>query len=125
MAGWIGCDLDGTLAFYDTWSDGEIGAPIPAMVDRVKAWLSIGQEVRIMTARVGICEGENADGQAATALFASQQERLIKAWCLRHLGKILPVTASKDFEMIELYDDRCRQVIKNTGEVVGVRCENG
>jgi hypothetical protein len=35
MNGWIGVDLDGTLAFYDEWIGPEhIGAPIPGMVDR-------------------------------------------------------------------------------------------
>lgn len=50
--GWIGVDLDGTLAHYDGWKGPEhIGAPIPAMVERVKAWLAEGKEVRISTAR--------------------------------------------------------------------------
>ena len=32
MSGWIGVDLDGTLAFYDMWRGMEhIGKPIPAM----------------------------------------------------------------------------------------------
>ena len=36
--GWIGVDLDGTLAMYDQWAGaGHIGEPIPLMVERVKA----------------------------------------------------------------------------------------
>lgn len=44
--GWIGVDLDGTLAEYHGWDDGRIGAPIPKMVQRVKQWLAEGKEVR-------------------------------------------------------------------------------
>lgn len=41
--GWIGVDLDGTLAHYDGWKGADhIGEPIPAMVERVKQWLSEG-----------------------------------------------------------------------------------
>lgn len=37
MSGWIGVDLDGTLAFYDSWRGiDHIGAPIPLMLQRVK-----------------------------------------------------------------------------------------
>jgi len=51
--GWIGVDLDGTLAYYDEWRGlYHIGEPIPAMVDRVKRWLAEGRDVRIFTARV-------------------------------------------------------------------------
>ncbi len=104
--GWIGVDLDGTLAFYDGWLGVDyIGDPIPLMYDRVKAWLAAGQEVRIMTARVG--GPDPADRAAAT--------EAIVAWCEKHFGQALPVTASKDFGMIELWDDRAIQVKENTG----------
>lgn len=36
MFGWIGVDLDATLAHYDRWTGGAIGEPIPTMVARVK-----------------------------------------------------------------------------------------
>ena len=52
---WIGVDLDGTLAYHDTWKGHEhIGEPIPAMLQRVKDWLDRGLTVKIFTARV--CE---------------------------------------------------------------------
>jgi hypothetical protein len=51
--GWIGVDLDGTLAFHGEWlGHTYIGKPVPLMLDRVKQWLSQGTEVRIVTARV-------------------------------------------------------------------------
>ena len=105
MSGWIGVDLDGTLAHYDGWNGGKIGRPIPAMAERVKYWLAIGREVRIFTARVGL-PGEEADHERAK----------IEAWCQEHFGVKLAVTATKDFGMVELWDDRAKQVEMNTGE---------
>ena len=100
--GWIGVDLDGTLAHYDGWKGIEhIGAPIPAMFDRVTAWLAAGRTVKIFTARV--C----AEAEAVTAH--------IHAWCERHGLPALEVTNVKDFGMIELWDDRAVQVVINTG----------
>ncbi len=108
MNGWIGVDLDGTLAHYEGWQgETHIGAPISAMVERVKRWLGKGYEVRIFTARV------SHPDQAAAAADA------IKAWCLDHIGVALPITNVKDYAMIELWDDRAVQVVRNTGEPVG------
>lgn len=106
--GWIGVDLDGTIARYDGWVGPQhIGAPIPRMVNRVKAWLAQGQEVRIFTARVA-CDKEEL-GPVIEA---------IEAWCVEHIGRTLPITNVKDFRMVELWDDRAVQVVPNTGEAV-------
>ncbi len=108
--GWIGVDLDATLAEYHGWQpDGGIGDPIPVMVDRVKEWLAHGRVVKIFTARLG---GRDGEERAA-------QQLLIEAWCEKHLGVVLPITATKDFQMISLYDDRCIQVEQNTGRLIG------
>lgn len=102
-SGWIGVDLDGTIAHYDGWKGVEhIGKPIPKMVERVKQWLKDGISVKIFTARV--CH--DPDGEIL---------RHIEAWCQEHLGQILPVTNQKDFAMVELWDDRAIQIIPNTG----------
>jgi hypothetical protein len=104
MNGWIGVDLDGTLAHFDDWEGIEhIGAPIVPMVNRVKAWLASGVEVRIFTARVG------------TPDVAVKARPHIEKWCLQYIGEVLPVTATKDFGMYELWDDRAVQVECNTG----------
>lgn len=106
---WIGVDLDGTLAYYDGWKGIEhIGAPIPLMVLRVQQWLAEGKTVKIFTARVG---PRRADVGEDPALIL----KTIEDWCLKHIGQVLPVTATKDFAMVELWDDRCIQVIPNTG----------
>ncbi len=104
--GWIGVDLDGTLARSEEWKGSEhIGEPIPAMVGRVQVWLSEGRDVRIFTAR--------ANGATAKALAA------IDLWCIEHIGETLPVTYEKDFLMVALYDDKAIQVVHNTGQLVG------
>src|SRR5215469_5697895 len=97
--GWIGVDLDGTLANYSGWSTG-IGAPIGKMVQRVKRWVAEGREVRILTAR-GATE--------------PKQNILVHDWINEHIRLPLFVTDKKDYEMIRLYDDRVRQVEANTG----------
>lgn len=40
----------------------------------------------------------------------------IEQWCLKHIGVVLEVTNVKDFGMVELWDDRCVRVLKNTGQ---------
>lgn len=146
--GWIGVDLDGTLAHYDGWKGADhIGAPVPAMVERVKAWLANGREVRIFTARISpmdmcvtpdriatkisaetVSAEELAEIQDMVADLGQNIDRLnqcadavtaIRAWCLEHIGVVLPITNVKDFAMVELYDDRAVQVVMNTGQIVG------
>lgn len=108
--GWIGVDLDGTLAHYDGWKGPEhIGEPVPAMLERVKRWLAEGREVRIFTARVHGLKGVELQ-RVTVSIFT---------WCARHIGVVLDVTCIKDPAMIELWDDRAVQVRANTGEPVG------
>ena len=105
--GWIGVDLDGTLAEYHGWkSNRDIGEPIPAMVDRVKEWSTQGKNIKIFTARVA----EDDPEELETVI------QVIRLWCIKHLGFTLPITNVKDYAMIECWDDRSIQVIKNTGK---------
>ena len=111
MSGWIGVDLDGTLAHYDGWRGIEhIGAPIPAMMERVRAWLAQGREVRIFTARAYNPGGDPERNEAVGH---------IQRWLIENGltvdGKPLAVTNIKDFGMVELWDDRAVQVEINTG----------
>lgn len=104
MSGYIGVDLDGTLAFYDGWRGAtHVGEPIRPMVKRVKQWLKAGVEVRIVTARA------SHKHDLAEVIAA------IDTWCLKHIGQKLAVTCEKTFGLIELWDDRAVQVIPNTG----------
>jgi len=100
MSGWIAVDMDGTLAVYNGWKGpDDIGEPIYLMVNRVRLWLSEGKDVRIFTARANIPE----------------QIPPVQWWCLKHFGRVLPITATKDFQMIEQWDDRAIQVVMNIG----------
>lgn len=99
--GWVGIDLDGTLAYYDGWKGiDHIGDPIPVMRQYVLDLKDAGVEVRIFTARVD-------NGQEAI--------EHIEQWCLKHLGQILPVTNKKDMSMVFCVDDRAVSVEANTG----------
>ncbi len=109
--GWIGVDLDGTLAHYDHWRGfGHIGEPVPAMVDRVKAWIAEGKTVKIFTARVSPA-AIDLNGDTGLDVY-----RRIWEWCEKNIGTIVPVTNEKDMAMVQLWDDRCVQVIPNTGK---------
>lgn len=102
-SGWIGVDLDGTLAEYGGWlGPGHIGKPIPLMVSRVRSWLEDGVTVKIFTARVAFGDRDNC----APA---------IQDWCREHIGQALEVTCTKDYGLVELWDDRAVQVVPNTG----------
>lgn len=110
--GWIGVDLDGTLAHSNcAWKNGEIGPPVPLMVARVRKWLAEGEDVRIVTAR--------ADLAAHTAAEITRTLHNIENWCVKHLGQVLPVRCSKDPRMLALYDDRAIQVERDTGRLIG------
>ena len=112
--GWIGVDLDGTLAIYDGWKGPEhIGEPVPLMVGRVKDWIAAGHEVRIFTARVSHDGTPNRMDESKKAFFA------IRKWCEAHVGVPLEVTNEKDYACIEIWDDRCVQVEENTGIPIG------
>jgi hypothetical protein len=104
--GWIGVDLDKTLAEYTGWKGvNHIGEPIPAMLERVKAWLEQGEDVRIFTARV--CE------------HSPKVVAAIENWCKQHIGRVIPITNCKDYDMRELWDDRAVAVEANTGRILG------
>lgn len=104
--GWIGVDFDGTLATYGKWQGHEhAGEPIAPMVERVKRWLKEGYEVRVMTARMS---NEDPEGSSLVALY-------IGDWTEKHVGVRLKATCTKDYDMIELWDDRAVSVEMNTG----------
>jgi hypothetical protein len=116
--GWIGVDLDGTLAHYDSWRGVEhVGEPIGPMVERVKRWLAAGLDVRIFTARVdgGTVALSMGDKNGEAHRDVERVVQHIHEWCDRHIGQRLPVTCKKDYGMIELWDDRAVQVEPNTG----------
>ncbi len=106
MSGWVGVDLDGTLAYYNGWKGGShIGDPIPLMFKRVQNWLADGMTVKLFTARVAVPEPDR-----------SKVIKAIHEWCERHGLPRLDITNVKDIAMAELWDDRAVQVVHNTGQ---------
>lgn len=101
---WVGVDFDGTVSKFQSGS-AELGPPIPKMVERIRAWLAQGITVKIMTARASEPDPK----------FREMNRRAIRAWCLKHIGVELEVTATKDYGMIALWDDRAVHVVENTG----------
>lgn len=116
--GWIGVDLDGTLAQYDYWrGEAHIGNPVPIMVERIKKWRSEGKTVKIFTARASI---KGRVYNVATGSYDDPDKLIlqpIREWCLKHIGEELPITNEKDFDMEYLWDDRCIPVVTNKGIV--------
>lgn len=108
--GWIGVDFDGTLVISPHYSgpgtSHPVGDPIPRMVDRVRKWLEQGEEVRIVTARA---EGP-WEGSSREVILGE-----IEDFCWKHFGRPLMITATKDWNMRVLYDDRAVHIVPNTG----------
>ena len=97
--GFIGVDLDCTLAHYTQFKGPEdIGDPIEPMVDRVKGWVKEGKDVRIFSAR------------------GKESYPAMRRWMAKHLGVILPITNVKEQNMYAFYDDRAIGMEPNTGE---------
>jgi hypothetical protein len=103
---WHGIDLDRTLAEYHDYEI-EIGTPIPRSMARVKRWLARGERVKLFTARAN--RETHPNGQSYL-----KQMKVIHDWLAEH-NLPLEVTASKDYLMKDLYDDRVIQVEANTG----------
>lgn len=107
--GWIGVDLDGTLTYHPHDTGDLIGPPIQRMVLRVQYWIKQGITVKIVTARA-------AKSSHVNEICRRIELKAIEDWCLLHIGTVLPITNEKDFQMLELWDDRAVQVIPNTGK---------
>lgn len=100
-------DFDGTVSHFNGWQGQLVlGLPVAAMVERIQRWLDDGDEVFIYTARIGGNAPYNDAGTEATVAA-------IQDWCERYIGARLPVLPKAHFN--ELYDDRARQVLPNTG----------
>lgn len=96
---WIGVDLDGTLAHYDNWNAGKIGKPVTVMLNRIIREMDRGKKFKIFTARA-----------STPSLIPAVEE-----WLKENGLEGMEVTHEKDHLMTELWDDRAKQVKKNTG----------
>lgn len=133
--GWYGFDLDGTLAKYDKWEGiNHIGEQVKPMVDLIKKMHAEGRVVKILTARVAPKEKpeikpnpylenhltiESPDDMPwAVHAEAWTAREFIQDWCYRVLGFVPDIVYQKDHLMLELYDDRVKQVVPNEGLLV-------
>ena len=132
--GWYGFGLDGTLAKYDGWKGiDSIGDPVAPMVKLIRRMHDEGKVVKIMTARVAPKETPETKPNPYMAGNWRVQEpdvqtwalkgewtplEFIQEWCYRVLGFVPEVVCQKDHLMLELYDDRVKQVIPNEGWLV-------
>lgn len=120
IKGWVGFDLDGTLAVYDGFKGPEvIGEPIPEMIEQVKRFLARGVQVKIFTARVWSPPIGSTSRDRERQTEALLAKASIIKWCQEHIGVALEVTCVKDYGMLALFDDRAIQVRMNTGEILG------
>lgn len=96
----IAVELDGTLS--KTTSDGSIGAPVQAMLDRVKAWTEDGLVVVLFTARAG----------------NDHEIKRIRSWLGQYgLPNDLEITNIKGEDMVEIWDSKSIRVEVDTGDV--------
>ena len=108
--GWVGTDLDGTLAEYTEYKGWQhIGKPIPGVLNFIKKLRAAGIPVKIFTARC------SAESRAVDGLTFEQVEKVIQDWTEEHIGERLPVTAEKGCSMICFLDDSAVQIDKNKG----------
>ncbi len=107
----IANDFDGTMAVYDGWKGTDhLGDPVAEMIEKVKAELAAGTEIFIFTARVN-----PSDDSFQEALDATRSYLLIADWCQKHIGQLLPITHEKSRRWQEMWDDKGKQVLINTG----------
>ena len=90
--------------------------------------LNHGEALIILENPSLICSKESGYGlsldtkvKIVTARAQNPEEAIppIKQWLTKHGLPDLEVTNCKDMDMIELWDDRCVQVVPNTGNPIG------
>ena len=115
----IAVDLDGTLAkSMAPYDPRRIGPPLipkdrkllrQSAFYKTKHWIKQGKKIVILTARV--------NSTSHTPEQLKYTYALIKAWCKKHLGKVLPITSEKHHSMAIILDDRGVHVDRNTGRL--------
>jgi len=97
----IAVDFDKTLAHYNGEGHDFYGPPT-GLVEDVKAALAAGHQVKIFTARMS---HDNAD--EAREKFGD--------WSEKHVGRRLDATHEKTSDIDEIWDDKAKEVLPNTG----------
>ena len=108
--GWVGFDLDGTIAQYTTFQGWDhIGPPVPGFVNLIKKLRAFGIPCKILTARA------SAESRALNDITFEQVEKVVQDWTEKYIGERLPVVTEKSASMICFFDDSAVQVNKNMG----------
>ena len=119
---YIAVDFDGTLHDRTNHAFDDLGPPILLMLDRVKKWLEDGMQVKLLTARVSDAPRRGLNPSDVPE-YVARQRKLLEAWCLKHIGQVIPITAQKDTYLYQLWDDRAVAIERNTGKVLGMNKE--
>ena len=105
----IAVDWDGTLVEYHGYKGASVyGAPIPAMVQRVRNWIREGHEVIIFTSRVSVEHDVDKVMKELQTIDVALHDMGLPP---------LQVTANKYTRFSEFWDDRGVHVERNTGVV--------
>lgn len=108
---YIAIDFDKTLAFYEDYEGpGIVGKPIAEMVRKVKEEMAKGTVFCIFTARVNPGDAGPEESLDSTIAFMA-----IAEWSKKVFGELLAITHEKSPHFDEIWDDRARQVLDNTG----------
>jgi len=111
---YIALDFDQTVSFYEHYEGPEkVGAPIQEMVRKVKEEMQQGTTFCIFTARVNPGDAGPEESLDATKSFLA-----IAEWTQKVFGQLLAITHEKSPHFTEIWDDRGRQVLPNTGVFV-------
>jgi len=95
-------DFDGTIAYYDpNGNSGDIGEPIPGMLDKINNWIKQGIKIKIFTGRANIPESIKP----------------MKLWLKLNGFPELEITNTKGIDHDLILDDKAREVIFNTGVI--------
>jgi hypothetical protein len=106
---YVAFDLDGTMTMNDGWKGPDyIGEPIPEVIQMIVVLRTHDIPVKVFTARAATTNQDEFH----------RSTMAINAFCEKHIGEQLPITAEKDMYCIRIFDDRARQVVENEGTVV-------
>jgi hypothetical protein len=104
--GVLAVDLDGTLAKKEhPFNPYSVGEPVQPVLQHLLNEKAKGRSISILTARAS----SNDPGL----------RRAVRTWLDRHGLEGVHITSQKTPDMVEIIDDRARQVIPDTGRVVG------
>lgn len=97
-------NLDGTLAYYNVHGNiNDIGDPIPNIKEKVLQWIKEGVIIKIFTARA----------------YCEKNKSFVRKWLmLNGFPPTIEITNIKGIDCDLIFDDKAREVIMNTGDII-------